>query len=127
MNSATRKMTCQIIVSLYFYTLAVVLILCTYKESLTASSLLKNGTCAHVSTIVPPFRWRNPNAPRTERNWMKEETHWPEYDVFHQSYLSLGKLARSRPVTLKKFPYFLSYNKCRINCYLSYRDELSFL
>jgi hypothetical protein len=115
MNSVTRKMTFQIIVSLYFYTLAVVLILCTYKKSLIASSLLKIGTCAHVSTVVPPFRWRNPNAPRTERYWMKEEIHWPEYDVFNQSYLSLGKLVRSHSVTLKKFPSFLSYNKRRIN------------
>jgi len=92
MNSATRKMTCQITLSLlYFCTLAVVLNSCTRKKSLIASFLLKNGTCAHVSTIVPPFHWRNPNAPRTERHWMKEEIHWPEYDVFNQSYLSLGK------------------------------------
>jgi hypothetical protein len=116
MNSATRKMTCQIKVSLlYFYiTLALVLILCTYKKSLIASFLLKNGTCAHVSTIVPPFRWRNPNAPRTERYWMKEEIQWPEYDVFNQSYLNLGKLVRPHSVTLKKCPYSLSYNKRRI-------------
>jgi len=114
MNSATRKMTCQIKVSLlYFCTFAVVLISCTFKKSLIASFLLKNGTCAQVSTIVPPFRWRNPNAPRTERYWVKEEIHWPEYDVFNQSYLRLGKWVRPPAATLKKFS-LISYHKMNV-------------